>query len=41
MFFNPESNDQENEVYLSNKYKPDGYLPIYLNNSLVQLCQSS
>ena len=24
----------------TNKYKPDGYFPVYLNNNPVQLCQS-
>ena len=40
MCFNPDNNKQVNEVYLSNTSRPDGYLPIYLNNNLVQLCQS-
>ena len=38
--FNPDPNKQANEVYFSRKPNTDDYLPIKLNYSPVQLCES-
>ena len=40
MQFNPDPNKQANEVYLSRKSNSGVYLPVDLNNSPVQLCES-
>ena len=40
MQFNPDSNKQANEVYFSRKSNTGVYLPVDLNNSPVQLCES-
>ena len=39
MQFNPDPNKQGNEVYFSRKSNTDYYIPIKLNNILVQLCE--
>ena len=38
--FNSDANKQANEVYFSNKPNVDDYIPIKLNGSPVQLCES-
>ena len=38
--FNPDPNKQANEVYFSRKSNAGVYLPVDLNNSPVQLCES-
>ena len=40
MQFNPAPNKQANEVYFSRKPNTDYYIPIKLNESPVQLCES-
>ena len=40
MQFNPDPNKQANEVYFSRKSNAGVYLPVDLNNSPVQLCES-
>ena len=40
MQFNPDTNKQTNEFYFSRKSNTDGYIPIKLNDSPVQLCES-
>ena len=40
MQFNPDPNKQANEVYFSRKPNTDYYIPIKLNDSPVQLCES-
>ena len=40
MQFNPDRNKQANEVYFSKKSNVRVYLPVDLNNSPVQLCES-
>ena len=40
MQFKPDPNKQANEVYFCRKSNTDYYIPIKLNNSPVQLCQS-
>ena len=40
MQFNPDSNKQANEVYFFRKSNAGVYIPVDLNNSLVQLCES-
>ena len=40
MQFNPDLNKQANEVYFSRKSNAGVYLPVDLNNSPVQQCES-
>ena len=40
MQFKPDPNKQGDEVYFSRKSNAGVYLPVDLNNSLVQLCES-
>ena len=40
MQFNPDQNKQANEVYFSRKSNAGVHLPVDLNNSPVQLCES-
>ena len=40
MQFNPDSNKQANEVFFSRKSNATAHLPVDLNNSSVQLCES-
>ena len=40
MQFNPDLNQQANEIYFSRKSNAGVYLPVDLNNSPIQLCES-
>ena len=40
MQFNPDPNKQTNKIHFSRKSNTDNYLPIKLNDSPVQLCES-